>query len=556
MNNPYLTAHAWLKLLEEPDTRLRRSLSAVYGSEKVLQGRLPLLRDAARLYLTRFGDSPLRLFRAPGRINLRGMHVDTHGGYLNLMTHQREVVIAAGTADSASVFVNTDPSFEEVVFDAVELGEVPGPSGSWLRFITSPAVCSKVKASHGHWSNYLKGAVLRARYHCQNTRSVNFQAAIASDLPRGASLSSSAALCTAMTLAALGVVDAQLSPEELIQAARDAEWYTGSRCGLSDQAAIVLGEPGRLVNLTIQQGSVDTRGIRRAPFPSDLTMLVVNSFTERSLSGSARVEYTRNRFAYSLAMDILRQEALSQGCPSDVADAMANLSGLSPDNMQSVGGTRFLLRLLHSIPETISVAELHTRYDLPGLDQVYDRYFGALPEVDHPTHFALRGPLLFGIAESERARRFIDLLEQRDYALAGRLMTIGHDGDRHIRPDGAAYSPDVSDEALDAAARDNMPIEMLPGAYGASSPVLDRLVDTALDAGALGASLTGAGIAGTVLAMCRAEDAGHVADALRNHLGSSEYARLASSTVPLSKEQIVQSVVANHATAAAGEIVI
>ena len=63
---------------------------------------------------------------------------------------------------------------------------------------------------------------------------------------------------------------------------------------------------------------------------------------------------------------------------------------------------------------------------------------------------------------------------------------------------------------------------------GVSSPMLDRLVDAAKGASALGAKLTGAGVGGSVVALCEAEGAGAVRDALLtagarsafvNHLG-------------------------------------
>lgn len=50
--------------------------------------------------------------------------------------------------------------------------------------------------------------------------------------------------------------------------------------------------------------------------------------------------------------------------------------------------------------------EIRARYALPSLDAAYDRYFGAAPPALRPTWLDLRGPLLFAIAESERARLF------------------------------------------------------------------------------------------------------------------------------------------------------
>lgn len=144
-------------------------------------------------------------------------------------------------------------------------------------------------------------------------------------------------------------------------------------------------------------------------------------------------------------------------------------------------------------------------------------------------------------------------------------MTIGHDGDRRVcfprachagTHEGVPYHYDASDAALDRLAESDTPVQLCPGVYGASSPVLDALADAALDAGALGASLTGAGIAGSVLALCDAQNADSVAGAVRERLASPEYIRLAGRAEPLTREEIADGVVVNHAPASAGELVL
>src|SRR5690606_28564288 len=96
------------------------------------------------------------------------------------------------------------------------------------------------------------------------------------------------------------------------------------------------------------------------------------------------------------------------------------------------------------------------------------------------------------------------------------------------------------------------PVADLPGRYGASSPVLDSIVDAALAGGALGASLTGAGIAGSVLVLSETSAAAHVAQALRKHLASGEYARICGWADPLGETESEASVVQNCAPAGVG----
>ncbi len=219
-------------------------------------------------------------------------------------------------------------------------------------------------------------------------------------------------------------------------------------------------------------------------------VLVINSFTARSISGKQLVDYTRNRFAYSMAMEIARQEAIRAGIPAARASRLETLADFSPLRLSDLGGAHFLYTLLRHIPEEMTISDLRDRYVLHDLDAVYDRYFGSVANSLLPDTFNIRGPLLFGIAESERARIFCDCLEAEDWTACGKLMSVGHDGDRRTALGGGNYRYDVGDASLGRLSAGNIPVEYCPGAYGASTPALDALVDTALLAGAFGALLT------------------------------------------------------------------
>jgi len=245
-------------------------------------------------------------------------------------------------------------------------------------------------------------------------------------------------------------------------------------------------------------------------------------------------------------MEILRQEMRRQGFSEAFITDTDRLSRVTQGRIPD------LLRILCAIPDALSLGELRARYELPGLDAAYQQCFATVPENMRPNTAQLRGPLLFGIAESERARRFADILASGDWDLAGRLISAGHDGDRLLDAAGQPYRFDVSDAALARAASAKIPIDMLPGVYGASTPVLDGLVDAAIGAGALGASLTGAGMAGTVIALCRMEDVATVAQAVHDWMASSEYVKRAGRK--LDPAELDHAIVANAAPAAAGEL--
>lgn len=542
---------AWRAALDSHGALERLGFPAIYGGDATLcEERRQRLAGALAHYQSAFGDEPVRAFRAPGRINLRGMHVDTHGGWLNLMTHQREVLVVAGRSSDGNTHVaNTNPAFGPL---AIRPGDLPAPAAgaTWSDFMTSAKVQSRVAAASGHWRNYLEGAWLRARYAVPEIDIGGLHIVVDSNLPQGAALSSSAALCIALLHAWLGWHGAALDNDALILAAQDAEWYTGSRCGTCDQAAIILGQPNAIVHAALYPKRFTTAGARAIALPDALRVLVINSYTRRSISGAEKVAYTLNRFAYSMAMEIFQHALRASGYPEDVVGHCDRLSRITAETL---GGNRAFYGVLRQVPEALPLDALD-RYDLPDLDREYARYFGDVPPALQPKAIGLRGPLLFGIAESERARHFAAALEAGDYTRAGDLMTIGHDGDRRIGRDGNNVHQPSGDAYLDQLAARDTPIEQCPGAYGASSPALDTLVDAALEHGALGASLTGAGIAGTVLALCRAEVAEDVAGGVRAVMAGHDYCRVAGLAADLAPGQLTEAVVENRACTGAGEI--
>jgi len=525
----------------------------VYGNDPAVWARRRvLLRGTLERYRGAFDDGKVRVFRAPGRINLRGMHVDTHGGFLNLMTHDREVVVVAAASPDEDVrFVNTAPEHQDIAFSLRYWQDRPALGVDWARLIASPEADTRRVAWGGGRGAYVEGAMLRAAHAMPALATSGLRAAVGSDLPAGAALSSSAALGVAVLMAALGSHDARLSPDERIHAARDAEWFTGSRCGLSDQAAIVLGRRGQYVHVALSPSEPALANAVHAALPDNVTVLVADSRTVRSISGAQKIGYTRNRFAYSMALEILRHEMASMDYPPECVDEANRLSRITPERL---GGDARLYELLLRIPEAISLDELHDRYALPSLDAAFRQYFGDMPPEAIGGAIALRGPLLFGLAESERARLWPLALQQGDVPLAGRLMTIGHDGDRVVDGNGATLRRPVDDATLQRLIAEGIPIALCPGDYGASTPVLDGLVDAALTAGALGASLTGAGLAGCVIALCESSHADVVAEGMRRWLASPDYAARAGRQ--LGADEIQAAVVTNHATAGASELVL
>jgi len=538
----------WLAALDAPSPYWRAQLETHYGAQGMPEASRAMLRAALLQFRERHGETSTRVFRAPGRVNLRGMHVDTHGGHLNLMSHQREVfVVFAPLAAGRYEVANVSAQHATVAFETDALRGVLKGAASWEDFLATPEARAAIEP-RGSWAHYLLGAALRAEHAAAGAPLMGLRACVAGNIPPGAALSSSAALCVAAYGAICAMNGRDLSPASWILASRDAEWFSGARTGTSDQAASILCRPDEISNVALlaEDFSLDT--LRRVSFPRGLRLLVVNSCTRRSLSGAEQVAYTKNRFAYSMALAVFRA---AWGSGGGIDGPLDRLSRITSDD--AAQRTR-IYDALERVPAQVTLDALRDTFHIEGIEEQYARYFGSLPEVERPQTFDLQGPLIYGLSESERARKFCDWMAAGDYATAGRAMRLGHDGDRVRRVDGAVQGRALAPGALRAARDAGTPIWELSGDYGASSPALDALVDTATGAGALGACLTGAGIAGCVLALCREADTDAVAYALRARLRADDYAGLARRAARLSDDEIADAVVVNAPPGGAGEL--
>ncbi|MGC9327272.1 MAG: hypothetical protein ACP5I1_06540, partial [Candidatus Hinthialibacter sp.] len=124
------------------------------------------------------------------------------------------------------------------------------------------------------------------------------------------------------------------------------------------------------------------------------------------------------------------------------------------------------------------------------------------------------------------ARRFIEMMEEKDLAGAGRLMFTSHDGDRVTvwegkteRPYRSRYDDSYLDELAEKARQspedEFVKVAWQPGGYRCSVPEMDRLVDRCKSLeGVYGAGLTGAGLGGAILALTDPSVTAHVIEEL------------------------------------------
>jgi galactokinase len=142
---------------------------------------------------------------------------------------------------------------------------------------------SPAAAASGHWSNYVMGpaGVLSA----QGRDLPALDAAVVADLPKGAGMSSSAALEVAsgrafLTLAARG---GEISPRSLALACQEAEHrYAGVKCGIMDQMSVACSEEGKALYIDCHN-----LFIKSVELPAALAVLVADSGVPRKLAEAA-----------------------------------------------------------------------------------------------------------------------------------------------------------------------------------------------------------------------------------------------------------------------------
>ena len=232
-----------------------------------------------------------RWSRAPGRVNLMGDHTDYNEGFVLPAAVDLECVIAAeaGPHDRVRVRSLDVPSEEASVDVAADGTDEPG-------------------AAEPKWGRYVAG-VVRALAELGRAP-VGLDAVLASAVPTGSGLSSSAAFEVACALALCDVAEFAPPVQELALACQRAERLaTGVPSGIMDQLSSLAGEDGAALLIDCR-----TLSVGHVPLPVGVAMLVVHSGLPRTLERSAYAERRAacEQLAAELGLPALRDATLEQ----------------------------------------------------------------------------------------------------------------------------------------------------------------------------------------------------------------------------------------------------
>jgi galactokinase len=314
----------------------------------------------------------VRLVRAPGRVNLIGEHTDYNDGLVLPAAIDLQIGLAFVPIDEPRVEIHLAATGERAVID-LEARRRPS------------------ERRRGDWTDYVAGTAWALREAGGQPR--GFVGLLASDLPEGHGLSSSAALELASAWALAGGQPPLSDPMAVAQACRRAEnEFVGVPCGLMDQFASAFGQAGAAILLDCR--SLDHRAVA---LPPEGALLIAVSGVPRGLRSSAygerRAECARAREALT-ALDPSVQ-SLRDARPALLDEARANLDEAAYRRARHVIAENE--RVLVAV-RALDQGDLATagRAFLASHASLRDDFEVSTPELDRLVEVAAAAPGVFG----------------------------------------------------------------------------------------------------------------------------------------------------------------
>jgi len=215
---------------------------------------------------------------APGRINILGEHLDYNGGVVLPAAVDRHLQFFLSKSNNSSV-------------DGLEVWSVSTDERAVIHYDSE---CTG-------WQAYFVNGLLALNeigYKVRGQVFVSFDG----DIPIGAGMSSSAALCCGFLEGVNQLFKWNLSLEQVARLAQRAEHLTGTNCGLMDQYAVLFSKKGHVLKL-------DTSNMRTYWIPWNLpkaSLFLVNSQVDHQLAGTES-SYNNRREVCESALNLLKE---------------------------------------------------------------------------------------------------------------------------------------------------------------------------------------------------------------------------------------------------------
>ncbi len=240
-----------------------------------------VITEFSRLY----GSQPTHIIRAPGRVNIIGEHTDYNDGFVLPMAINRAAWIALRPRDDRQVAIYSTYFEQTITFS---LDDFETEKDGWIEYLRGVAW---VLTNEGYSLNGWEGV-------------------IASDVPVGAGLSSSAAIEMATARAFAVTSDFEWNPATMAKIGQAAEnKWVGANTGIMDQMISAAGKADHAL-------LIDCRSLecQLFPLPPGTVIVVLDTATRRGLVGSAYNERRESceQAAHFFAVKALRDLTIEQ----------------------------------------------------------------------------------------------------------------------------------------------------------------------------------------------------------------------------------------------------
>jgi len=285
-------------------------------------------RPLALALLSEMTDAaPLGVWSAPGRVNLIGEHTDYNDGFVLPFAIDARTAVAVAPRTDRLLRVRSSFDDSEASVAIADLDEL----------FASPAPTSVPE-----WTTYPLGvawALLRAAGDAATAAGLDL--AIASSVPVGAGLSSSAAIECAVAMALNELWGADLSAKDLTRVGRTAENdAVGAPTGIMDQTASMLGQTDAAVFLDCR--TLATEVVPLGLQTAGLDVLVIDTLVTHAHSTGGYRE---------------RRASCERGAAAMGAESLRDLSVHDLERAASVMDEVTFRRVRHVVTENERVLE-------------------------------------------------------------------------------------------------------------------------------------------------------------------------------------------------------
>jgi galactokinase len=256
----------------------------------------PVRATAIKEFARHFSAKPSLIVRSPGRVNLIGEHTDYNDGFVLPLAIDRSTWLAVSPRTDHRVRLYSTDFKESAEFSLTDL-----------------------KTKKPDWAEYAKGVA--EQLQGEKLPLQGFDAVIATDVPVGAGLSSSASFSLGIARAFHAVSGFAWDSARMARLCQRVEKERiGVNCGIMDQLIVASALDGQAMQLDCRSLATKT-----APLPAGYAVVILDTRKSRTLAGSA---YNERRAQCEIAARFFGAKALRDVTVPQISAAEGKLDSL------------------------------------------------------------------------------------------------------------------------------------------------------------------------------------------------------------------------------------